>query len=240
MTKIQFGRVLSTLNIMPSNNDFQLLLKKFEDPVSGDINYPAFCQVVDEDYVGGVIENEKDKENSQILIKIENKEYPPDITTVDMNELMARIRSSILGSRIRIKEHFQDFDPLNSGCITKAQFIRCLSSIGLSSLGSLNLNKTQMEALCNEYKSAKDSKKIDWRRFEYDIESVFTLQNLEKNPTVRVAPTNLFVVPAQGTVKWDEEKLESSEDYNKVISNMNELVKKRRIDCWPPFKDFDK
>jgi len=230
--------MLSTLNLMPANNDFQLLLKKFEDPVSGDINYPAFCQVIDEEFVGNVIENEK--ENKQTSERIENKEYPPDITTVDMNELMARIRASILGSRIRIKEHFQDFDPLNSGCITKTQFIRCLSSIGLSSLGALNLNKTQIAALCNEYKSSKDSNKIDWRRFEYDIESVFTLQNLEKNPTVRVAPTNAFVVPPQGTVKWNEEQLETSDDYNKVISNINELVKKRRIDCWPPFKDFDK
>jgi hypothetical protein len=48
ITKIQFGRVLATLNIMPSEKDYSLLCKKFEDPVTGDINYPAFCQVIDE------------------------------------------------------------------------------------------------------------------------------------------------------------------------------------------------
>lgn len=48
VTKIQFGRVLSSLGLMPSNAEYELLCKKFEDPVTGDVNYPAFCQAVDE------------------------------------------------------------------------------------------------------------------------------------------------------------------------------------------------
>lgn len=48
VSKIQFGRVLSTLNLMPATEMFTLLCKKFEDSVNGDINYPLFCQVVDD------------------------------------------------------------------------------------------------------------------------------------------------------------------------------------------------
>lgn len=51
VTKIQFGRVLSTLGLMPSEKEFELLCKKFEDPVSGDVNYPVFCQAVDEGFL---------------------------------------------------------------------------------------------------------------------------------------------------------------------------------------------
>ncbi len=33
---------------MPSNDRFELLCKKFEDASNGDVNYPAFCQAIDE------------------------------------------------------------------------------------------------------------------------------------------------------------------------------------------------
>ncbi len=48
VTKLQFGRVLLTLNLMPSNSEYELICKKFEDPVTGDVNYPIFCQSVEE------------------------------------------------------------------------------------------------------------------------------------------------------------------------------------------------
>ena len=88
-----------------------------------------------------------------------------------MNELIARIRSHVLSKRLRVKEFFQDMDPLNSGTVSKAQFIRCIASFGLSSLGAFNINKAQTEALCKEYIQPNDEKKCNWKRFEYDIES---------------------------------------------------------------------
>jgi hypothetical protein len=39
---------LLTLNLMPSNSEYELICKKFEDPVTGDVNYPIFCQAVEE------------------------------------------------------------------------------------------------------------------------------------------------------------------------------------------------
>ncbi|CAF0814337.1 unnamed protein product [Brachionus calyciflorus] len=239
VTKIQFGRVLSTLGLMPSAKEYELLCKKFEDPVSGDVNYPAFCQGVDEEYVGSQIENLTiEDENKK---EISKKEYPPDISVVDMNELMGRIRSHCLASRIRVKEFFQDMDPLNSGFVTKAQFIRCLSSFGLSSIGSFNITKSQTEALCREYINQSDPLKCSWKKFEEDVESVFTVKNLEKNPNILVPNSEIFLMPPAGTVSWkDDENLKTAENYNLVIDKLREIVNQRRIDCWPPFKDFDK
>lgn len=132
-------------------------------------------------------------------------------------------------------------DPLNSGFVTKAQFVRCLSSFGLSPIGSFNINKTQSEALCNEYKSPHDLKKVNWKKFEEDVESVFTIRNLEKNPNILVPKSEIFLMPPPGTVSWkDDENLNTTENYNMVIDKMREIVNQRRIDCWPPFKDFDK
>ncbi len=69
---------------------------------------------------------------------------------------------------------------------------------------------------------------------------VFTLQELEKDPNARVAPTNIFILPPPGTVAWDDDELISGENYKTVIENLKKVVNQRRVDCWPPFRDYDK
>ena len=167
-------------------------------------------------------------------------DLPLDTTNVDMNHLMAKIRSFVLANRIRVKEFFQDMDPLNSGFITKSQFIRCMSSVGCSSIGNFNISKVETEALCKEYINPLDTKKVNWKKFETDVESVFTVRNLEKNPNLFVAPQNIFVMPPAGTLNWKDEALTSSENYKVILDNLKDVVERRRLDCWPPFKDFDK
>lgn len=110
------------------------------------------------------------------------QEYEPDITTVNINDLLARIRNHVLSNRIRIKEFFEDMDPLRSSKITKTRFIRCLSSLGISSIGSLNLNKAQVHALCVKYQDPNDKFKVDWKKFESDIES----GNFNRNENLNV------------------------------------------------------
>ena len=191
------------------------------------------------DYVGSIIQeiNIEDENKKELA----HKEYPPDVTSVDLNELMARIRSHCLSSRIRVKEFFQDMDPLNSGFVTKSQFVRCLSLMGLSSIGAFNVTKAQVEALCKQYINPNDALKVSWKEFEHDVESVFTLRNLEKDPNLLVPKSNMFLMPKPGTVSWkDDENLNTSDNFNTVIDNLRQIVDQRRIDCWPPFKDFDK
>ena len=248
------------INIMPSLKDYALLCKKFEDPVTGDINYPIFCQIIDEsnlnllcfiliclinllyftslDFINSKIDQTQYDDAGKK--KITRNDFQSDITTVDVNELMARIRSHVLSDRIRIKEFFQDLDPLNSGYVNKAQFVRCLSSFGVSSIGSFNITRVQTEALCNLYKSKVDPEKVNWKRFEEEVESVFTLKNLEKNPNTLVPPTDMFVMPPPGTVSWDDEKLNSADNYKQAVDYVRNIVTQRRVDCWPPFRDFDK
>lgn len=48
-------------------------------------------------------------------------------------------------------------------------------------------------------------------------------------------------MPTAGTLDWKEtDELKTSENYMKVIDHLKSQVDQRRIDCWPPFKDFDK
>ena len=47
VTPYQFGRILHFLSLNVAPEDLKLLIRKFEDPASGDVNYPAFVQTVD-------------------------------------------------------------------------------------------------------------------------------------------------------------------------------------------------
>jgi hypothetical protein len=223
---------------MPSNSDFVLLCKKFEDPSSGDINYPVFCQTVEEDYVSSIIDDNREENDEEI--KPNNESNNKKIECVDVNDLISRIRGLVLANRIRIKEFFQDMDSLNTGLVTKDQFIRCCSSFGVSSIGTLNISNSQMQVLCKEYEDTNDKRKVNWKRFEADVESVFGLKNLEKSPMVSVAPTQTFVLPPHGTVNWDNVDKETLNAYNAILNKWKQTVGQRRIDCWPPFRDFDK
>lgn len=62
-------------------------------------------------------------------------------------------------------------DQLNSGFVSRAQFIRCLSSFGISSLGEFNISRAQTEALCREYQHPTAKDKVHWKKFEEDVES---------------------------------------------------------------------
>lgn len=153
--------------------------------------------------------------------------------------MIARIRSHTLSNRLRIKEFFQDMDPLNSGSVSKSQFIRCISSFGVSSLGGFNITRAQTEVLCNRFKN-QNNEKINWKRFEEELESVFTVKNLERNPNLKVVSPEMFLMPPQGTAAWENENLESAQNYKTIIEDLKTVVQQRRLDCWPPFRDYDK
>ena len=40
------------------STSLQLIVHKFENPIGGDVNYPAFIQAIDEEYTGQVAERE--------------------------------------------------------------------------------------------------------------------------------------------------------------------------------------
>ena len=51
------GRVYANKRVMTTA--VQLVVKKFEDPVGGDVNYPAFIQAIDVEYTGQTKEADK-------------------------------------------------------------------------------------------------------------------------------------------------------------------------------------
>ena len=193
VTKSQFARILHFLNLNVGSEDTNLLCRKFEEPISGDVNYPAFCQAVDHEFKHYTVDAPTQPPSSEFVPPVQ----PPRISTahVDLNDLLSRIRHHALINRIRVIEFFQDFDTLRSGSISKAIFQR-----GLNTMGVTAIRADQLKALCDLYEDPKKSDCVLWTKFLVDIESVFTQPNLEKDPTFQVPPFETFHLPNEGAI----------------------------------------
>ncbi|CAK8698532.1 unnamed protein product [Clavelina lepadiformis] len=234
VTKSQFARILHFLNLNVSEEDLKLLCRKFEEPISGDVNYPAFCQAIDKEFNHYTVDAPKPLPSSQYVPKVP----PPEIDTshVDMEQMISRIRHHVLVNRIRVAEFFEDFDLLRSGSVSQAIFAR-----GIDLMGVTWLDKAHAHALQNWY---RDPKKVDcvlWTNFMTDIESVFTQPNLEKDPTKVVLPQETFVLPKEGAnVGWLTTSSDEQAVFDEVMARMRSRALQRRLLAKPVFQDFDK
>jgi len=157
-----------------------------------------------------------------------------------VQHLMERLRHHVLVNRIRVKQYFADFDPLNSGTVTRSQFERGLGYMGLSSLGQHHLTPGQLATLCHIYEVPDDDQqRVAWTRFAADLESVFTLPNLEYTPSTQVPPSTIYEVPKPGTMDWrfaDEPQRVLTE---KTLARLATYVAGRRALIRPFFKSLD-
>ncbi|CAF1479095.1 unnamed protein product, partial [Didymodactylos carnosus] len=248
-SKHQFGRVLRTLDLLPSPHDFNILCKKFEDRETGDINYALFCQMAESDFVAIKVDREEEFQFEKANIGQKKAEISKiDTSMVNMKDLMGRIRHHVLINRIRVriehsntvKEFFEDFDPLRLGTISEPRFIRVLTSLGLTGLDGVPLTVPQMQALCDHYRHPEQRDLVLWKQFEQDIESVFTLTGLEKVPDLQVPETSIYEMPAPGTTDLFNIDPFNREELKQAMESWRMKVLQKRIDIYQPFRQFDK
>jgi len=242
-SKHQFGRVLRTLDLIPSPLDFNLLCKKFEDRETGDINYTLFCQLVEQDFVSIKVDDEEIigfAEAKKDPFKREPSAFNIDTSMINFNDLMGRIRHHILIHRIRVKEFFEDFDPLRLGTISQTRFIRVLTSLGLTGLDGLPLTEKQMLALCNHYRHPEQKDLIIWKQFEEDLESVFTLNQLEKSPSIEVSSSNLYEMVPSGSANMKSMNRYNEIELEETLQSWKTKCQQRRIELYQPFQQFDR
>ncbi|PAA77603.1 hypothetical protein BOX15_Mlig010687g4 [Macrostomum lignano] len=247
MTPQQFARSLHFLTLDVSPEKLKLLARKFADPATGDVNYPAFAEAVDADFCQQRVSRQADLETR--AAQAETRDWQaiverPVVTVGDnvtFDELMVRIRSLVLSTRARVKDFFVDYDTLRSGLMTRSQFQRCLSQLGLSKLGWHDLSSRQLDLLCNQYADARDGEKVRWMDFVADVDSVFTRTGLEKDPFAAVPAQELFVAPKPGTINWEASASpEHRSCYDQALERLALKVAQRRMLVRPTFRDFDK
>lgn len=79
------------------------------------------------------------------------------------DEVVGRIRATLARQRLDISDIFRDFDPLNKGRVTRAQFFRALTQVGLK------LSAADVHVLTERYPHAEIALDVDYKRFVADL-----------------------------------------------------------------------
>lgn len=229
VTRSQFERMINFLSLPVTLPELELIVQKFRKP-TGDINYVAFAQAIDDQFTGHALHS------PSIPDKQTTSQPTPAISHAhDCNAdgLLAQIQEHVLVNRIRINELFKDSDPLRSGVITCSRFRQ-----GLATLTD-KMTDGQFAELCQRYAHPTMKDHIKWKIFVGDIDKVFTDVNLERAPTMKL--TSMSRLPREGATLWydtatDEQKILLQQAANKLSAQLGQ----RRLLARPYFQDFDR
>mmetsp|Transcript_84840 Transcript_84840/g.245299 ORF Transcript_84840/g.245299 Transcript_84840/m.245299 type:complete len:497 (-) Transcript_84840:59-1549(-) len=144
-----------------------------------------------------------------------------------------KVRSKVAEKRMRLKEFFQDFDPLRKGFCSPSQTKAVFTIMNLSK----EIDRQDFEQLLTAY-VAEDGQ-FHYAKFVADVESAFTVPGLEKFPLAVIDfPDAGTTSPARRNMMrltpTRQSKVERVED------RIRTYVKKRGAEMKPMFQDFDR
>jgi len=144
-----------------------------------------------------------------------------------------RVRAKVAEKKARLKEHFQDFDPLRKGFCTPGQVKTVFTIMNISK----DIDKSDYESLVAQYSG--DDGRFDYRSFCAEVDSAFTRPGLERDPlAVLEMPDATTTSPARrNTIKLNARK---QEKIVKLEDMVRAHVRKRNLEMKPVFQDFDK
>lgn len=239
--KPQFKKVCHSMKYFISDNYIDILMKKYGDPISNEINYIVILNDAAE-----FGENNKPmSEEQHTMQKLTDKDFVPSLSSannfytyqthflnLDFNikDVMDKIKHTVKINRIRLNEFFEDFDTLRKGTCTKAKFRTALD------MANLNLRPEEYDVLEAYYGVPDQLDKVYYKNLVEEVETVFTLKGLEKDPLLRPSEFKLpdFLNP--------EKRLNNEENLflHQTMRKLALLVRKYRVMPKSFFKDADK
>ena len=255
----QFSRVLKQLQLMPSEEAFDLICQKYFDKGNTkEVNYIKFCHDVDKpedmlEQLGISTESKKKVEiiapvgasditkttksnffadSTKGLHVLENRFSKPTINLAnDPNDVEERIQTQVVMKRVRIGEFFRDYDKLRKGKITPSQFKGALSML------KFYMTEEEYESLVQKY--ITDDGMVKYIDFVENIDTAFTIKGIDKNPSLRVTQidTNTVLQRSKKTLEYDEEE---QKIMFQIIEAYREVIINKRLNLKPMFQDFDR
>lgn len=213
--------------------DLQLLIKKYADPVIRDFNYRKLNNDVNA-YIDQI------KQTDLRYMQPTNQTQTRGVSTRSTNfyqtmlphqrdsikirdyntkpaDIMKNFAQYVYEKRIRIKEFFQQHDPLNEGLIPVNKFE------GTLTLFDYLFTQDDLDYLVSKYIVNKNyTDLVRWRDFCEDIEKLTDSDHSEA-ATIR-----------ERGIKPPDTDLES------IIKKISQTIVKYRINCLPTIQDFDR
>ncbi|CAK4689583.1 hypothetical protein LEN26_016013 [Aphanomyces euteiches] len=246
----QFARVLAMYNMFLHTADEKLvLLKRYAStrlntlPASqlafdnkSFVNYKTFCLDLD-DFSNNNhhSNNTSNQEAATTVVSPGNRKIDQELeeTQRTLPMVLRYLKQKAKRDRIRIDEYFRDFDRLRKGKITRSQF-----ASGLNTAGYV-LSKSDLDLLADEFQfddvDIEGHSMVAWCRFADEIDSVFTVKGLERDPThLRMDNSESSNFTSDSTLSAADEAV--------VLATLREMavkIQQQRLDIKPPFEDFD-
>lgn len=147
---------------------------------------------------------------------------------------MEKLRSKVVETRVRLREHFQDFDALRKGTCTVGQVKTVFAILNLTKL----ISRDDFDFLAERF--CRDDGMFCYRDFCAEVDKDFTTPGLEKDPLTSIAmPDATTTSPGRRnriTVKSEEKLLAIEELHQRIASR----IRKHRILPRPAFQDMDR
>jgi len=239
--KPQFKKISHSMKLFLSDNDIEILMKKYGDPISNEINYVVILNDAKDagedkhkvNYQTSTIMFDKKKEFVPSLSSANNfYTYQTHFLNIDFNlkDTLDKIKNRVKINRVRLSEFFEDFDKLRKGICTKAKFRTALD------MANLGLRTEEFDLLEKVYELENERDLVNYKPMIEEVDTVFTLKNLEKSPLIRPIQFKMpeFLDPQLRLNKEENEFL------HKVMLKLAELMKKYRVLPKVYFKDADK
>ena len=158
------------------------------------------------------------------------KKYIDFSGSPEVDSLVKKVKDGVMRNRIRLGEFLQDHDPLRKGTIEATKFRTTLYA------QKLQLTKEEYQILEDHYRDPNDPLKIRYFDFNEDIERIFTLKDLEKNPGTTLDKFKAPSILDPKNVLTNEEE----EELNGCMNRIGTDVRHRRLLIKPFFQDKDK
>jgi hypothetical protein len=129
--KPQFKKICHSMKLFLSDSDIEILMKKYGDPISNEINYVVIlndAKDIGEDKASSATETVQEKKEVEFIPSLSSANnfytYQTHFLHIDFNikDIIDKIKHTVKINRIRLQEFFNDFDKLRKGIVSKAKF----------------------------------------------------------------------------------------------------------------------
>jgi len=238
VTKTQFRRILSMLSFVVTEQEYEALEKKYEN-ADGHVEYTKFCKNIDEVFTVKGIDKDPSVAIKQLSVedslKARRKRMELDEESKKkLFEALEVAQKLVLTQRFHMKPFFQAFDTTKSSYITKTQFARVLSQIGLKPTEEV------LNIILKYYMNKGNVDEVNYVDFVNDVdkpEDVYLIQ--EKDFSLSTV-TNLIKKKQEALSAKKQIVDREPDDIEDVLALIRKKVKQERMRLGEFLRDFDK
>lgn len=234
VTRTQFESVLSALKVSLSKQELDALFAQFATE-EGFFDHAAFCASINAAFTDPSLQKNPLSSVAPVTVKstqCARKNYlatSPEEAAL-LERLLAEYRRAVQIKGLYLKPMFQNFDRTRSQHVSKQQFLRVLSTLGVFA------EQPQLNALLKAYLDKGNAEEVNYADFCEDVDSSDQLfgvsraynHSFDYYPKNRPRPTGVDI------------RRDLPNDVEDILAKLRSFSQQQRIRIDEFFRDFDK